>query len=233
MLTKRDKEIIDNLKRFRVMDRDSISEIHFKGLKNPKDSTNNVLLRLIRDGHIQRSTAFVPYVYFTNETNMKKNSQKIGHFLAILNVYREMLNHGTFTQFIVEPKYGNKGMAEPDVFCLFKRNGKEKNAPFFIEVQNSYFSEKQINEKLDRYQELYDSKIVHNEGWQPKGKQVFPVVLILSEQRYAIEKRYPFKVFQSPTFTSLHESLLADTESKPVYKNATQTNLKMKTQGGI
>src|SRR5437764_14329695 len=84
MLTERDKAIIRDLKRFRVMDRDSISEIHFFNVKNPKDSTNHVLLRLLRDGHIQRSKSFVPYVYFSSETNIKKDSAKIGHFLAIL-----------------------------------------------------------------------------------------------------------------------------------------------------
>jgi hypothetical protein len=230
MLTKRDKEIIANLDKFRVMDRDSISEIHFKGLKNPKDSTNNVLLRLLRDGHIQRSTQYIPYLYFTNETNMKKNSQKIGHFLAILNSYKEMLQHGQFTQFLVEPKYGKKGeCAEPDIFCLFKRNGKEGNTPFFIEVQNSYFNEKQINEKLDRYEELFNSGIVQGEAWQPESNKVFPTVIILSEQRYAIEKRYPFKIHQHPSFTQLLQSLKPKVENKQVYQNTTTTNIKLKS----
>jgi hypothetical protein len=222
MLTKRDKEIIDNLKKFRVMDRDSISEIHFKGLKKGKDAANNVLLRLLREGHIERSTAFIPYVYFSPETNMKKNSQKIGHFLAILKCYKEMLSHGQFTMFLVEPKYGKKGLAEPDIFCIYR------NTPFFIEVQNSYFNEKQINEKLDRYEELYNSGIVQGEAWQPQDYKVFPTVIILSEQRYAIEKRYPFKIIQSPSFTHLLQSLKPKTDSKPVYQNTTNTNLKTK-----
>jgi hypothetical protein len=34
MLTTRDRAIIDNLNKFYVMDRDSIAELHFKGLKN-------------------------------------------------------------------------------------------------------------------------------------------------------------------------------------------------------
>ena len=87
MLTERDKAIIKDLNRFRVMDRDSIAELHFAGLKNPKYAANNVLLRLLRDGQIQRSTAFTPFVYFGPGVSMKQNSGKIGHFLAILNVF--------------------------------------------------------------------------------------------------------------------------------------------------
>lgn len=221
MLNKRDRAIIEDLKRFRVMDRDSISELHFKGLKNPKDSTNHVLLRLIREGHIDRSTAFVPYIYFSQETNMKKNSQKVGHFLAILNTYKEMLLHGTFNMFLVEPKYGKKGMAEPDIFCIYR------NTPFFIEVQNSYFNEKQINEKLDRYDELYKSGIIQQEAWQPEGYKHFPAVLILSEQRFAIEKKYPFRIMQAPSFNHLLQTL--KTSSQEVApKSITSEGVKIK-----
>jgi hypothetical protein len=221
MLNKRDRAIIDDLKKFRVMDRDSITEIHFKGLKNPLASTNNVLLRLIRDGHIDRSTAFVPYIYFSPETNMKKSSQKVGHFLAILNTYKEMLQHGTFNMFLVEPKYGKKGMAEPDIFCIYR------NTPFFIEVQNSYFNEKQINEKLDRYEELYKSGIIQHEAWQPEGSKYFPAVIILSEQRFAIEKKFPFRIMQAPSFTHLLQSL--KTSSKEVTpKSITSEGVKIK-----
>jgi hypothetical protein len=222
-MNKRDKAIIEDLKKFRVMDRDSIAEIHFKDLKNPKDSTNHVLLRLIRDGHIQRSTAFVPYVYFSPETNMKKNSQKIGHFLAILDTYKEMLQHGTFTMFLVEPKYGKKGMAEPDIFCIYR------DTPFFIEVQNSYFNEKQINEKLDRYDELFKSGLIMQESWQPERTKVFPTVLILSVQRYGIEKDYPFRIKQATSFGHLLHSIKSKTESKPLVQNNSTPGLKIRT----
>lgn len=60
MLTKRDKAIINNLNKFRVMDRNSIAELHFANVKNPINAANTVLLRLWRDGHIQRSTSFEP-----------------------------------------------------------------------------------------------------------------------------------------------------------------------------
>jgi hypothetical protein len=195
MLTERDKAIIKSLNKFRVMDRDSIAELYFSDLKNPKYSANNVLLRLLRDGQLQRSTAFVPYLYFGADTNIKKDSAKNGHCLAILDVYKELKQLGDMGTFLVEPKYGRKGdNAEPDIYCQYR------NTSFFVEVQRTLYSDKQMNEKLDRYINLYNSGIMANP---------FPHVLILSEQRYAIDysTHYPFKIFQAESFTQFVNSL--------------------------
>jgi hypothetical protein len=186
-LTNRDKAIMKDLNKFRVMDRDSIAELHFANLKNPQYAANNVLLRLLRDGQIQRNTAFVPYIYFGGDVEIKKNSQKIGHFLAILDVYKELKRLGNLDTFLVEPKFGKKGeCAEPDIFCQYRKTN------FFVEVQRTVYSEKQMNEKLDRYIDLFNT-----------GNMAapFPHVLILSDQRYAIDGDYPFKIFQAETFT--------------------------------
>lgn len=201
-LTNRDKQIIKALDKFRVMDRDSIAELFFAGLKNPKYAANNVLLRLHRDGEIQRSTAFIPYCYYGPNIQMKAQSQKIGHFLAILNVYKEMLKLGDLESFLVEPKYGRKkdGCCEPDIYAHFRRT------PFFIEVQKTVYSMKQMDEKLDRYVLLYESGIID---------KPFPHVLILSDQRYAIDGDHPFKVFQSESFTEFVASLKSAPVSKP------------------
>jgi len=197
-LSNRDKAIIRDLNKFRVMDRDSIAEIHFAGLKNPKLAANNVLLRLLRDGQIQRSTAFVPYVYFGPEVQIKKNSAKIGHFLAILEVYKEMRKLGRLETFLVEPKYGKKGIAEPDIFAMYR------NTPFFIEVQRTVYSDKQMSDKMQRYVDLFNTGVM---------AKPFPRVLILSDQRYAIDGEYPFKVFQAESFTQFNQSL---TQTKSV-----------------
>jgi hypothetical protein len=90
MLTKRDKAIIKDLNKFRVMDRDSIAELHFSNSKNPKDATNHVLLRLLRDGHIQRSTTFTPYVYFGAENTIKKDSAI--SFFFLINMDKPFLH---------------------------------------------------------------------------------------------------------------------------------------------
>lgn len=199
MLSSRDKAIIKNLTRFRVMDRDSIAELHFSNLNKPAKAANNVLLRLLRDGLIQRSTKYTPYLYFGPDVQIKKNSQKIGHFLAILNTYKEIRKHGKIESFLVEPKYGKKGGVEPDVYMYFRQT------PFFIEVQNSIYSQKQIEEKLERYIDLFNS------GYMADP---FPHVLILSEQRYALDTDYPFKIFQAETFSHFIRSM----KTKEAYK---------------
>lgn len=192
MLTSRDKAIIRDLSRFRVMDRDSIAELHFAGLKRPKYSANNVLLRLLRDGQIQRSTAFIPYVYFPAEANVKVNSAKIPHFLAILAVYKEMRKLGALESFLVEPKYGRKSeAAEPDIYAYFRKT------PFFIEVQRTVYSANQMSAKLGRYVDLYKSDHI---------AKPFPHVLILSDQRYPIDADYPFKIFQAESFSAFMQS---------------------------
>lgn len=192
MLTNRDKAIIKDLAKFRVMDRDSIAEMHFSHVKRPHVAANNVLLRLLRDGEIQRSTKYTPYLYFGPDVQVKKNSQKIGHFLAILNTYKEIRKHGKVESFLVEPKYGKKGIVEPDIYMYFRETS------FFIEVQNSIYSQKQMEEKLERYVDLFKSGFMATP---------FPHVLILSEQRYGLDSSYPFKVFQSESFTSFLNSL--------------------------
>ena len=204
MATNRDKAIIKDLNKFRVMDRDSIAELHFANLKNPQVAANNVLLRLVRDGKIQRSNAFVPYVYFGPDVSMKKNSAKIGHFLAILNVYKEMRKLGRLETFLPEPKYGKKGAAEPDIFAVFRGTG------FFIEVQRTLYSPKQMSEKFDRYADLFNIEVL------PKP---FPHILILSADPYDIKGDYPFRIFQSSSFTEFVESLKPRNVAKPVMKS--------------
>jgi hypothetical protein len=230
-LSERDKAIIADINRFRVMDRDSIAELHFADKKRPINSANAVLKRLVTDGHIRRSTAFgTPFLYLSKETNMKKNSAKISHFLAILNVYKDMLRHGTLDVFQVEPRYGGKGTVEPDVFCIFKKHSMNGRTPFFIEVQQTVYSQKVMNAKLKRYEELYHSGIIAQEPWQPVDRPpVFPIVLIISEHRYAIDTGYPFRVIQAQSFTQFLQSLKPAEPKRPApqakYKGEIKINI--------
>ncbi|WP_335386266.1 hypothetical protein [Neobacillus drentensis] len=105
---------------------------------------------------------------------------------------------GRLETFLVEPKYGSKGVAEPDIFAMYRNTG------FFIEVQKTLYSEKQMSEKLQRYVDLYNSGIM---------TKPFPHILILSDQRYAIDGDYPFKIFQAESFAQFSQSL---TQPKPV-----------------
>ena len=113
-----------------------------------------------------------------------------------------MLKLGDLDSFLTEPKYGRKseGCCEPDVYAYFRKT------PFFIEVQKTVYSMKQMDEKLERYVRLYESGIID---------KPFPHVLILSDQRYAIDEKYPFKVFQAESFTEFVVSLKSVPVSKP------------------
>ncbi len=174
------------------MDRDSIAEIYFGTLKHPIKTANSVLLRLLRENKIQRTKETVPYCYFGPEVTMKKDSSKLGHYLAIVNVYKEIVKrYSSVEEFQVEPKYGEKGTVEPDVFCIFRKT------PLFIEVQNSVYNEKRMTEKIERYEDLFQKGTISIEPWQPPNNPVFPVVLILSTTRYTVPKEIPIKVLQA------------------------------------
>ncbi len=179
-MKKRDKAIIDDLERFRALTRDQIIEMHFGWLRNPVANANSVMLRLYRQGLVERTSDFRQYVYFPADGRLRKDSAKLRHFLAIVDAYLEMRRLGGLRRFNVEPKYG-KGLAEPDAFAIWR------GSPFFIEVQRTAYSPRQIADKVARYEALRNSGIIEKEAWQPKGKTVMPAVIILSEKRYAIE----------------------------------------------
>lgn len=177
----RDRAIIDDIQRFRVMSRDDIADLHFAGLKYAASNANTVLARLFRAGLIGRSTDYVPYLYFPVEKPIKKDGQKIRHFLEIVRVYRDMIKVARPSVFTVEAKYG-KGLAEPDIFTIWK------SSPIWIEVQRSHYTQQVMAEKIERYELLKESGIIARESWQPKNKPaVFPAILIISPTRYAVE----------------------------------------------
>lgn len=186
-MNSRDKAIVADLKRFRCMTRDDIAAIHFNGVKHAITHTNRVLKRLRRDGIIECSKEWRQYVYFPSPS-IKKDSAKINHFLAIVDFYKQLLQYESPKTFVVEPKYG-KGNPEPDVFMIWQR------APFFVEIQRSFYSDKVMKEKVTRYERYYHDEQWKLEAWQPEDKKVFPRVWIVSENKYNIEAT--FKVAQS------------------------------------
>lgn len=198
-MKQRDKNIINDLQRFRVMSRDDITELHFKGLKNPTGNCNTVLKRLFRDGYIDRNTNTQPYLYFPKEKTIKKDSAKIPHFLEILHTYKDMMKYKIPSVFTVEPKYG-KGFMEPDIFTIWK------GAPLWIEVQRSIYSEEVMLEKINRYEAYYDSGLIMKESWQPKDNPIFPAILILSSTRYPVESSR-IKIMQAKSISEFMVSL--------------------------
>ncbi|MFY4775519.1 hypothetical protein [Metabacillus sp. RGM 3146] len=178
----RDKAIIDDLARFRVMSRDDIADIHFSGVKSPENGANSVLKRLHRDRLIERSNKFVPFVYMPADKSLKKDSAKIPHFLELVQVYRQMIRYKKPKIFRVEPKLGPKThFAEPDIFAIWR------GGVFWIEVQRSLYSEAVMAEKIARYESYVLSELWKAESWQPEGRApILPVLLIITPHIYGV-----------------------------------------------
>ncbi|HDR4465053.1 TPA: replication-relaxation family protein [Bacillus cereus] len=195
----RDKAILNNLKRFRCMSRDDIIDLHFQGLKNAVTCCNTVMKRLRRDGHVDANISQQPYIYFPQSSTLRKTSQKIPHFLGIVDVYKQLLYYEKPKLFKVEPKYGKEFM-EPDAFTIWRRS------PFFIEVQRSVYSKKVMQDKINRYELYFHSQEWHNESWQPKESKFFPSILIITEKYYNISS-FNLRIFQASSISKFLNSL--------------------------
>ncbi|PFE87132.1 hypothetical protein CN321_25885 [Bacillus thuringiensis] len=195
----RDKAILNNLKRFRCMSRDDIIDLHFQGLKNAVTCCNTVMKRLRRDGHVNANISQQPYIYFPQSSTLRKTSQKIPHFLGILDVYKQLIYYEKPKLFKVEPKYGKEFM-EPDAFTIWRRS------PFFIEVQKSVYSKKVMQDKINRYELYFYSQEWHNESWQPKESKFFPSILIITEKYYNISS-FSLRIFQASSISNFLNSL--------------------------
>ncbi|MBJ8055560.1 replication-relaxation family protein [Bacillus cereus] len=177
------------MKRFRCMSRDDIIFLHFLGLKNAVTCCNTVMKRLRRDGHVDANVLQHPYIYFPQPSSIRTTSQKIPHFLGIVDVYKQLVYYEDPKLFKVEPKYGKEYM-EPDAFTIWRRS------PFFIEVQRSVYSKKIMQDKINRYELYYHSQEWHNESWQPKGSKFFPSILIITDKKYEIHSPH-LRIFQA------------------------------------
>ncbi|MCF6800364.1 hypothetical protein L1M59_30090, partial [Bacillus sp. ET1] len=143
---------------------------------------NSVMVRLYRLGLIERTQQYSPTVYLPVDAKIKKNSQKILHFLSILDVYKQMCSYSMPRHVIVEDKpTGRKGGIEPDLFCIFK------GSPFWIEIQRNQYSEQKMQAKINLYEEFFFSnewKILH---WQPGDRPaIFPSIILITPVRYAL-----------------------------------------------
>ena len=185
-LSQRDKDIIGFINQFRAVDRDSLVELFFSQLKSPVNACNSVMVRLYRLGLIERTQQYSPTVYLPVEAKIKKNSQKILHFLSILDVYKQMCTYSVPKNVIVEDKpTGRKGGIEPDLFCIFK------GSPFWIEIQRNQYSEQKMQEKINLYEEFFFSDEWKALYWQPEDlSAIFPTLMLVTTVRYAVSSEH-------------------------------------------
>ncbi|MGC9934385.1 hypothetical protein [Priestia aryabhattai] len=185
-LSQRDKDIIGFINQFRAVDRDSLVGLFFKQLRSPINACNSVMVRLYRLGLIERTQQYSPTVYLPVDAKIKKNSQKILHFLSILDIYKQMCTYSVPKQVVVEDKpTGRKGGIEPDLFCIFI------GSPFWVEIQRNQYSEQKIQAKINLYEEFFfsdDWKALH---WQPEDQSaIFPSVILITPVRYTLSSEH-------------------------------------------
>ncbi|MGI8382849.1 hypothetical protein ACR0S4_30320 [Priestia megaterium] len=218
-LSQRDKDIIGFINQFRAVDRDSLVELFFKQLKSPVNACNSVIVRLYRLGLIERTQQYSPTVYLPVGAKIKKNSQKILHFLSILDVYKQMCSYSMPKSVIVEDKpTGRKGGIEPDLFCIFK------GSPFWMEIQRNQYSEQKMQEKARLYEEFFFSdewKALH---WQPEDRAaIFPSVTLITPVRYAVNSDH-IKIIQVTSIYKLMEKYKSPNKQKRETKTKANTS---------
>ncbi|PEN93845.1 hypothetical protein CN553_18190 [Bacillus cereus] len=119
-----------------------------------------------------------------------------------VDAYKQLLQYEKLKLFKVEPKY-SKTYMEPDVFTIWRQS------PFFIEVQNSVYSKKVMQEKVNRYEFYFHSLEWQQEPWQPKKSKYFPSLFILTDKQYDI---------YSPNFCIFQTRLIHDFMNQMVVK---------------
>ncbi|MGU3397804.1 hypothetical protein ACNHOZ_26950 [Priestia sp. D51] len=181
-LSQRDKDIIGFINQFRAVDRDSLVDLFFRHLKSPVNACNSVMVRLYRLGLIERTQQYSPTVYLPVDAKIKKSSQKILHFLFILDVYKQMCTYSIPKHVVVEDKpTGRKGGIEPDLFCIFK------GSPFWVEIQRNQYSEQKMQEKIKLYEEFFFSDEWRSLHWQPEDRSaIFPSIILITPVRYTV-----------------------------------------------
>ncbi|ALL11745.1 hypothetical protein BTXL6_10625 [Bacillus thuringiensis] len=172
----RDKEIVKLLQKFRCMSRNQIAKIFFSNLKNPITSANFVLKRLRRENLIEVNEDMQPFVYFPKPSIIKRDSQKMQHYLAIVDFFIELCEIERPIIFEVE-KRCNHGNIQPDIYMMWQDD------VYFVEIQLSRYSTKIMKKKLDRYVHYFST-----EEWRCKIPPVNnePYVWIVSRIPYSI-----------------------------------------------
>jgi len=218
-LSQRDRDIIEFINQFRAVDRDSLVELFFKQLKSPVNACNSVMVRLYRLGLIKRTQQYSPTVYLPVDAKIKKNSQKILHFLSILDIYKQMCTYSVPKNVIVEDKpTGRKGGIEPDLFCIFK------GSPFWIEIQRNQYSEQKMQAKINLYEEFFFSDEWRSLHWQPEDRAaIFPSVILITPVRYAVNSDH-IRIIQVASIYELMEKYKSPNKQQHEAKTKANTS---------
>jgi Replication-relaxation len=179
-MRQRDKNIIASLQQFRALTRDQVAELYFSHTKKKALNANDVLKRLRDRGYIEADTTRQPYVYFPKPARIKTNGQKVDHFLAIADVFLQMRGE-ELKHFTIESQFPGVEV-RPDILAFWR------GSAFFIEVQNTQYTTKVMQQKIARYEAFAQSEL-----WRdclPFRVKRFPVVWIIAPNKYAVQSEY-------------------------------------------
>ena len=154
------------------MDRDQIIAMHFQDQKQKITTANRILNRLVLKGLLKASTAKRPYEYMVVDTLIKSDSAKISHFKGLADFYISISKGMKPTVFEVEPKVGEKGSIEPDIYMVWN------STAYFVEIQRSRYTKKVMQKKVDLYKRYMASDL-----WKEKSAK-FPLIWIQSDEPY-------------------------------------------------
>ena len=148
-MTKRDKLIIQYLKHFRVMARDQIAQLACPEVARPVVTVNRILKRLSRDGYVLPIPQVKdrPYLYMPNPAIIHHRSNKIEHFLGLVDIYLRLKKPKIFE---VEPQINDEYV--PDAYTRIN------DRPVIIEYQRTLISTKKMQSKVDAFVESYVRK---------------------------------------------------------------------------
>ncbi|MCD7034298.1 replication-relaxation family protein [Metabacillus sp. GX 13764] len=189
-MNQRDQAILNDLQKFRVMERDHIAQLHFSENKDGKQSCNKVMKRLTRDGFVDVDHSRRPYQYFPAPCPFKKNSTKIPHYKEIVDFYIDLSRIIKPSKFEVE--FRTTGNLVPDIYMTWS------NASFFVEIQRNIYTKKVMEAKVERYRQYYLGG-----EWKEYSKH-FPLIWFITEHTYKIDFD-PLRVYQTKNVEEMIE----------------------------
>lgn len=190
----RDKAIIADLEKFKVLDRDQMIKLHFLKNKDSIQSCNKVMKRLARDGLVSVDHSARPYNYFP-VPSIKKDSTKIPHYKEIADFYLSLYAYEKPTEFEVEYRVGDKGKIEPDVYCRWM------GTSFFVEIQRNVYTKSVMNAKMNRYLDYF------NEGEWRDSFKFFPHIWLITQHNYKLDEFDTLRIHQTKNVCDFVESL--------------------------
>jgi hypothetical protein len=128
VITTRDLEIVDFIKKFKVATARIIQKVFFSSSKTCRACTNRLKV-LVDSGQIKRvrDSINAEYIYYV------KMPIQLKHALKVANVYADLLDKYSIPEIKLEPTVGS---IRPDASFIFVENGIQKVGILEVEISH-------------------------------------------------------------------------------------------------